>query len=138
MEIAFAPQSVTLTIEDDIDISRGDIIVNASNGLQNSQDIKVMICWFNERPLKLGGKYAIKHITNDLRCMVKEVKFKININTFERDYEDKEVKMNDIVRLKLRTTKPIYYDSYRKNRTTGSIVLIDEVTNETVAAGMIV
>ena len=138
LEIAYAPQSVTLTIEDDIDISRGDIIVNASNGLQNSQDIKVMICWFNERPLKLGGKYAIKHITNDLRCMVKEVRFKININTLERDYEDKEVKMNDIVRLKLRTTKPIYYDSYRKNRITGSIILIDEVTNETVAAGMIV
>ena len=138
LEIAYAPQSVTLTIEDDIDISRGDIIVNASNGLQHSQDIQVMVCWFNERPLALRGKYAIKHTTNDLRCMIKDVKFKMNINTLERDYDDKEVKMNDIVRLKLRTTKPIYFDSYRKNRITGSIILIDEVTNETVAAGMIV
>jgi sulfate adenylyltransferase subunit 1 len=138
LDLAFAPQSVTITLDDDIDISRGDMIVKSNNLPQTSQDIDVMICWFNEKPLKVGGKYALKHTTNDLKCMIKEVSFKMNIDTLERDYEDKNVKMNDISRIKIRTTKPLYFDSYRKNRITGSIILIEEVTNETVAAGMII
>ncbi len=138
LEIAYAPQSVSITIEDDIDISRGDMIVKSNNLPNQSQDITAMISWFNERPLQLRGKYAIKHTTNEVRCMIQEVRFKMDINSLERDYEDKEVKVNDIARIKLRTTQPLFFDSYKKNRYTGSFILVDEVTNETVGAGMIV
>ena len=92
---------------------------------------------FNEQALNLRGKYTLKNTTNDVRCMIKEVEFKMNISTLERDYEDKLINMNDIGRVKLRTTKPLFYDSYRRNRNTGSFILINEATNETVAAGMI-
>lgn len=138
LDVAFAPQSVTMTLEDNIDISRGDMIVKSNNLPEKSQDIILDICWFNERPMRVGGKYAIKHISSDLRCMVKEVKYKMDINTLERNYDDKEIEMNDIARVQIRTTKSLFYDSYRKNRITGSVVLIEETTNETVAAGMIV
>ena len=138
LDVAFAPQSVSITIEDDIDISRGDMIVKSNNLPQQSQDITAMISWFNERPLQVRGKYALKHTTNDVRCMIQEVDFKMDINSLDRNFEDKEIKMNDIARVKLRTTKPLFFDSYKKNRYTGSFVLIDEVTNETVGAGMIV
>jgi len=137
LEEAFAPQSVTITLEDDIDISRGDLIIK-DNGLPKSgQDIDMMICWFHEKPMMLGGKYAVKHTTNDLRCVIRDVKHKIDVNTLENITGDKHVGLNDIARISIKTTKPIYYDSYRKNRYTGSIILIDEATNETVAAGMI-
>lgn len=135
---AFAPQSVTLLLEDDIDISRGDMIIKNGNQPTVSQDINLMVCWFNEQPLRLNGKYALRHTTNEVKCLVKEVTYKLDINKLERNYDDKEVRMNDIAYAKLRTTKPIYFDSYQKNRNTGSIILIDEGTNETVAAGMIV
>jgi len=138
IDLAFAPQSVTITLEDDIDISRGDIIVKSNNLPQTSQDIEIMVSWFHERPLKVGGKYAIKHTTNDLKCMIKEVIYKMNINTLEQNTVDKEVKMNDIARVKIRTTKPLFFDSYLKNRITGSLILIEENTNETVGAGMII
>ncbi len=138
LDIAFAPQSVTITLEDDIDISRGDMIVKADNGPQVGQDITMMLCWLNETPLRLGGKYALRHTTNDLRCVVKEVDYKMDINTLESAENDIAVGLNEIARVKIRTTKPLFYDSYRKNRITGSIILIDEGTNETVGAGMIV
>lgn len=138
LDIAFAPQSVTLTLEDDIDVSRGDMIVKADNGPQIGQDITMMLCWLNETPLRLGGKYALRHTTNDLRCVVKEVDYKMDINTLESAENDITVGLNEIAKVKLRTTKPLFYDSYRKNRITGSIILIDEGTNETVGAGMIV
>jgi sulfate adenylyltransferase subunit 1 len=137
LEEAFAPQSVTITLEDDIDISRGDLIIK-DNGLPKSgQDIDMMICWFHEKQMVLGGKYAVKHTTNDLRCVIRDVKHKIDVNTLENITGDKQIGLNDIARISIKTTKPIYYDSYRKNRYTGSIILIDEATNETVAAGMI-
>ena len=138
LEMAYAPQSVTITLEDEIDISRGDMIVRENNVPVVSQDVDVMICWLNEKPMMARGKYAIKHTTNDARCMIKDVRYKININTLDRDKDDKQVGLNDIARITLRTTKPLYYDSYRKNRVTGSLILIDEATNETVGAGMIV
>lgn len=137
LDLAFAPQSVTMTLEDDIDISRGDMIVKSNNLPQTSQDIEAMICWFNDKPLRVGGKYTLKHSTNDLKCMIKEVPFKMNINTLDRVFDDKNINMNDIARIKLRATKALHFDSYRKNRITGSLILIDEGTNETVAAGMI-
>lgn len=138
MEEAFAPQSVTLTLNDDVDISRGDMIVHKDNLPQIGQDIELMVCWLNEKPLVLNGKYHLKHTSNDARCVVKEIIYKVNINTLENNYDDNSIQMNDIARLKLRTTKPLFYDSYKKNRITGSLVLIDEGTNETICAGMII
>jgi sulfate adenylyltransferase subunit 1 len=130
--------SVTLTLEDDIDISRGDMIVRPNNQPEVSQDIDLMVCWLNDKPMRLGGKYAVKHTTNDVRCIIKDVKYKVNINNLHRIEDDKTVNMNDIARISIRTTKPLFYDRYERNRNTGSLIIIDEATNETVGAGMIV
>ncbi len=135
---AVAPQSVTITLEDDIDISRGDMLVGDVKTPKVGQDIDVMICWFNEKNLVPRGKYVIRHTSTEARCLVKEVSFKMNINTLEKEPVDKEIKMNDVARISIRTTKPLFYDSYNRNRITGSLILIDEATNETVATGMIV
>jgi sulfate adenylyltransferase subunit 1 len=135
---AFAPQSVTVTLADDIDISRGDMIVREGNIPNNSQDIEAMICWFNERPMQLRGKYVLRHTSKEVRCMITDMRYKMDINQLTRNEDDKNFRMNDIGRVTLRTTAPLFYDSYRKNRVTGSFVLVDEATNETVAAGMIV
>ncbi len=138
LEEAFAPMSVTMTLEDDIDVSRGDMIVRENNQPNVQQDIDIMICWLNDKKMVSRGKYAIKHTSNDVRCIVKEVKYKININNLHRIEDDKEVTMNDIARISIRTTKPLLYDKYTRNRGTGSLILIDESTNETVGAGMII
>ncbi|WP_336066774.1 sulfate adenylyltransferase subunit CysN [Mesoflavibacter sp. CH_XMU1404-2] len=138
LEEAFAPMSISMTLEDDIDISRGDMIVRSNNKPEASQDIEVMLCWLNNSPAKPRSKYTIKHTSNDQKAMIKEVVYKIDINTLERINDDVELKMNDISKVKIRTTKPLMIDSYRENRTTGSIILVDDATNETVAAGMIV
>jgi sulfate adenylyltransferase subunit 1 len=135
---AFAPMSVSITLEDDIDISRGDMIVRTNNKPSISQDVEVMLCWLHNDKAKPRTKYTIMHTSNEQKAMVKEITYKIDINTLERNIEDKELGMNDICKVKLRTTKPLMFDSYRDNRTTGSIILVDDVTNETVAAGMIV
>jgi len=137
VEECFAPQSAVITLNDEIDISRGDMVVSPNNMPETSQDVDVMLCWFNERPLQPGGKYAIKHTSRDARCMVKEVKYKMDISTLHKA-EDNTIRMNDIGRVQLRTTVPLHFDKYARNRYTGSIILIDEGTNETVAAGMIV
>jgi sulfate adenylyltransferase subunit 1 len=136
-EAAFSPMSVTLTLDDEIDISRGDMIVAADDHPQVSQDVDLMVCWFNERPLAPNGKYAVKHTTRDARAVVKAVHYKLNISTLERIGDDKSVGMNDIARVTVRTTRPLCFDAYGRNRTTGSLILIDEATNETVGAGMI-
>jgi len=138
LEEAYAPMSVTLTLEDDIDVSRGDMIVRENNQPTIGQDIDLMICWLNERPLKLNGKYAIKHTTNDARCIIKEIRYKLDINTLHRNEDDLKIGVNDIGRIKIRTTKPLLYDRYERNRETGSLILIDEGTNETVGAAMII
>lgn len=135
---AFPPMSVTVLLEDDIDVSRGDMIVRENNKPEVSQDIEVMLCWFNERPIQPNGKYAIMHTTQQARCIVKEIRYKLDINSLHRDLEDTTLKMNDIGRVTLRSTKPLFFDPYRKNRITGSLILVDEGTNETVAAGMII
>ncbi|MBL6449872.1 sulfate adenylyltransferase subunit CysN [Fulvivirga sp. 29W222] len=138
LEEAFPPMSVTMQLEDDIDISRGDMIVRENNKPNVSQDIDIMICWMNAKPLIMNGKYAIKHTTSDARCMVKNIHYKMDINSLHRLEDDKNIGMNDIARVTLRTTKPLFYDRYSRNRITGSVILIDEATNETVAAGMII
>jgi sulfate adenylyltransferase subunit 1 len=138
LEEAYAPMSVSMTLEDDIDISRGDMIVRSNNKPEAIQDIEVMLCWLNNSPAKPRAKYSIRHTSNEQKAMIKEVVYKFNINTLDRITGDAELKMNDICKVKIRTTKPLMIDSYRENRTTGSIILVDDSTNETVAAGMIV
>jgi len=138
IEEAFSPMSVTMTLEDDIDISRGDMIVRENNQPNVSQDLDLMICWLNDKPMINGGKYAIKHTTNDARCIIKEVKYKVNINTLHRIEDDKVINTNDIARITIRTTRPLLFDKYSRNRITGSLILINEATNETVGAAMIV
>ena len=135
---AFAPMSVCMTLEDEIDISRGDMIVRENNSPKTEQDLDIMICWMNEKKMITRGKYSIKHTSKDARCIVKEVKYKMNINNLHRIEDDKEVGLNDIARISIRTTAPLFFDEYRRNRNTGSVILIDEATNETVAAGMII
>jgi len=137
LEEAFPPMSVTMTLEDNIDISRGDMIVKPNNQPENGQDIELMLCWLNEKKMTPGGKYSIKHTTKDARCVIKEVRYKMNINTLHKIEDDKTIGLNDIGRVLIRTTSPLFYDSYNKNRITGSVILVDEFTNETVGAGMI-
>lgn len=135
---AFAPMSVTITLNDEIDISRGDMIVRENNVPISSQDVDLMVCWMNETALRPNGKYIIRHTTKECRCIIKEVKYKIDINTLHRNESEKTIGLNDIGRISIRTTEPLFYDSYRRNRITGSLTIIDEGTNETVAAGMII
>lgn len=138
LQEAFAPQSVTIILEDEIDISRGDMIVRTNNQPQVEQDLEVMLCWLNAKSPAPGAKYALKHTSREVRALMKDVVYKMNINTLHRIEDDKTIKMNDIARVRIRTTAPLFFDSYRKNRITGSIILVDEATNETVAAGMII
>jgi sulfate adenylyltransferase subunit 1 len=136
LDEAYAPMSVTLTLNDEIDISRGDMIVSNNKIAEATQDLDVMICWLTDKKLQLNGKYYLKHTTKEVRCVVKDVQYKVNISTLE-NIEDKTVGLNDIARLSLRTTAPLVVDKYEKNRNTGSVILIDESTNVTVGAGMI-
>ncbi|MFT5280451.1 MAG: sulfate adenylyltransferase subunit 1 [Bacteroidia bacterium] len=138
IEKAFPPMSVTMTLEDDIDISRGDMIVKVGNQPKQEQEFDVMVCWMNETPMQVGGKYSLKHTSRDARCIIKDVKYKMNINTMQKVEDDNNVGLNDIARITIRTTIPMFIDGYRKNRNTGSLILIDEATNNTVGAGMIV
>lgn len=138
VEQAFPPMSVAITLEDDIDVSRGDMIVRPNNQAEQSQDIDFMMCWMGNQPFNPAAKFTLLHTTNQVRCMVKEVQYKVDINTLHRVEDDKQIKMNDIARVRIRTTKPLYIDPYTQNRSTGSLILVDEATNNTVAAGMII
>lgn len=138
VEEAYAPMSVSVTLEDDIDISRGDMIVRSNNKPESSQDVEVMLCWLNNSPAKPRAKYTVRHTSNEQKAMIKEIVYKIDISTLDRSPDGEGLEMNDICKVKLRTTKPLLFDSYRESRATGSLILIDEDTNETVAAGMIV
>ena len=139
---AFPPLSVCITLADDIDISRGDMIVKAGSPPETGQDLDVMLCWLSEAaPLRAGGKYVLRHTTREVKAVVREVSFKVDVNTLHRvagsDTGDATVAMNDVARVKLRTSQPLYWDRYARNRLTGSLVLVDPFTNATVAAGMI-
>ncbi|NTW31697.1 MAG: GTP-binding protein [Bacteroidetes bacterium] len=137
LESAFVLQSVNITLTDDIDISRGDMIVKENNQPQMNQNIELMVCWLNEKPLISGGKYWVKHNTKDVRCVITDIVFKMDINNIEKNIEDKHIGLNDIAKIKIKTSKPLIFDPYTRNRITGSLILIDENTNETVGAGMI-
>lgn len=135
---AFAPMSISITLEDDIDISRGDMIVKENNQPRPVQEFDAMLCWFNNSPARARAKYTIMHAANEQKAIIKDVLYKIDINTYAREEENKELEMNDIARISIRTTRPLMIDEYRDNRVTGSFILIDDATHETVAAGMIV
>ncbi len=138
LEEAYAPMSIAITLEDNIDISRGDMIVRTANMPEVSQDIDAMICWMDDKnSLKLNGKYSLMHTTKSCRCVIKDIQYKMDINTLKKIEDDKEIRLNDIGRIKLRTTQPLFFDSYNRNRLTGSFILIDEATNVTVGACMI-
>jgi bifunctional enzyme CysN/CysC len=135
---AFAPMSVTLRLEDDVDISRGDMICRPHNRPTMSRDLEAIVCWMADRPLTEGGRYMIKHTTRSARALVQDVRYQIDVNTLHRDEEVRKLDLNDVGRIKLRTSVPLTFDEYRRNRATGSFILIDEATNQTVGAGMII
>ena len=134
---AFPPMSVTVRLDDDVDVSRGDMIARVKNAPKPSQDIDAMICWMTNEPLRPRQKLAIKHTTRSGRAMIKEIQYRLDVNSLHRDQETKELALNEIGRVQLRTTVPLLCDPYSKNRTTGSFILIDEATGVTVGAGMI-
>ena len=139
LQEAVAPQSVTIRLADNVDISRGDLIVKSANlAPVVSANVSLLVCWLNHKPLNIGGKYIIRHATDEIRAVVKDVHYKVNINSLENIIDDKTVKVNDIAHITIKTLKPLKFDSYEENRITGSLVLIDENTFETVGAGMIV
>jgi sulfate adenylyltransferase subunit 1 len=139
LQEVFAPMSATITLEDEIDMSRGDMLVKANNQPAPTQDIDAMVCWFSsDKPLTGRGKYILRHTTKEVKAIVTEVCYKININTLRKIEDDLTLNLNDIGRIKVRTSAPLIADSYKSNRITGSFVLIDELTNATVAAGMII
>jgi len=132
-----AGDSVTISLEDQIDISRGDMLVSPYAFPTISQDINLMVCWFTEKPLKVGGRYLVRLNTNETGCIIKAVNYKVNINTLENDFGNSTINMNDIANIRIKTSKPVFYDSYKTNNITGSLIFIDEGTKETVGAGMI-
>ena len=137
MDEVFSPLSCSLLLKEDIDISRGDMIVKVNNPPLIGQDIEAMLCWFSDKKMMLRGKYSLRHTTKEVKAIVSDLQYKININTLRKIEDDKEFGMNEIGRVSIRTSSPIYFDSYENNRTTGSFILVDDMTNETVAAGMI-
>lgn len=137
MDEVFSPLSCSLLLKEDIDISRGDMIVKVNNPPHRGQDIDAMLCWFSDKKMILRGKYSLRHTTKEVKAIVSDLQYKININTLRKIEDDKEFGMNEIGRVSIRTSSPIYFDSYENNRTTGSFILVDDMTNETVAAGMI-
>lgn len=135
---AFPPMSVTIRLNDELDISRGDMLSRPTNAPDALQNIDALICWMDESaPMKVGKKYAIKHTTKWARCVIKDIQYRIDVNTLHSDDSVKELKLNEIGRVQFRVTQPLFVDNYHRNRTTGSFILVDEATNKTVAAGMI-
>jgi bifunctional enzyme CysN/CysC len=134
---AFAPMSVVIRLADNLDVSRGDMICRPKNMPTVTQDLDAMVCWMATAPLRAGAKLAIKHTTRTARVLVKELQYRLDVNSLHRDEASSELGLNDIGRVRLRCTQPLFVDDYRNNRTTGGFILMDEATNVTVAAGMI-
>jgi len=138
LEEAFTPMSVTIVLEDNIDVSRGDMIVLDNKEPEVDKEIDLMVCWLSEKDLIPNGKYVLRHTTNEALCIIKEVSYKVNINNLEKNYDDLNVGLNEIARIKIKSSKPVFFDSYRRNRISGSLIIVEEGTNNTVGAGMIV
>ncbi|MEM7275906.1 MAG: sulfate adenylyltransferase, partial [Actinomycetota bacterium] len=138
VEEASAPDAVTILLEDELDISRGDMICRVNNQPAATQDLEAMVCWMSEASqLTPGAKLGIKHTTKWARAMVKDFRYRLDINTLNRDLDAQSLSLNEIGRVRLRITQPLFADTYRRNRSTGSFILVDETTNVTVGAGMI-
>jgi bifunctional enzyme CysN/CysC len=138
LDEAFPPMSVVVRIADDIDVSRGDMFCRPSNQPSVGQDISAMVCWMSDSPLRPGAKLALKHTSRWVRGLVQNITYRLDVNTQQRDRQSTELGLNDLGRIELRTTAPLFYDEYRRNRLTGSFILVDEATNVTVGSGMIV
>ncbi len=137
LDKAFSPQSITMTLKDEIDISRGDMIVKENSIPHIEQNLEAMICWFSDKPTQPRSKLVLRHTTQEVQALITDFKYQVDVNTLHKIENIDGLEMNQIARISLRTSKPLFYDSYRKNRTTGSFILIDPNTNETVAAGML-
>jgi bifunctional enzyme CysN/CysC len=137
LDEAFPPQSVTMLLEDDIDISRGDMICRTLNRPEPTREFEAMVCWMADAPLSPGGRYALKQTTRSVRAVVEDLHYRVDVNSLHRDQQAGELGLNEIGRVRLRTSGPLLVDPYTKNRTTGSFILIDEGTNFTVGAGMV-
>jgi bifunctional enzyme CysN/CysC len=137
LEEAYPPLSVTVRLEDDIDVSRGDMICRPENRPSETREIDAMVCWMSERPLSASARYRIKHTTRTALAKVDEVRYRIDVNSLHRDKEASGLGLNEIGRLRLRLSSPLFVDEYRRNRATGSFILIDESTNDTVGSGMV-
>ena len=135
---AMAPQSVTLLLEDDIDISRGDMIVRSGDNVRVANQFDADICWLSEQPLDIRRKYAIKHTTKTAKAFVSQIQYRVDVNTLQRVDGKAQLQMNDIARVGVKVQQPLAIDSYARNRATGSFIMIDDATHNTVAAGMIV
>lgn len=134
---AFPPMSVCMTFNEDIDICRSNMIVRENNYPLVSQNIDIMVCWFSDKPLQIAGKYILKHTTSEVKCLINVIRYKIDINTLHRNETDKNIGMNEFARIAIKSQKPLFYDKYKQNKNTGSVIFIDPSTNETVGAGMI-
>ncbi len=134
---AFPPMSVAIRLTDDVDVSRGDMICRPGNQPEISQDIDAMVCWMADKALVAGGRYGLKHTTRSVRAVVRDLRYRLDINTLHRDESATDLGLNQVGRITLRTTAPLMFDDYHRSRSTGSFILIDEATNATVGAGMI-
>jgi bifunctional enzyme CysN/CysC len=137
VEEAFPPMSVSMRLTDDVDVSRGDMICRPGNQPEISQDIDAMVCWMADKPLVEGGRYGLKHTTRSVRAVVRDLRYRLDVTTLHRDEAAVDLGLNQVGRITIRTTAPLMYDDYHRSRSTGSFILIDEATNATVAAGMI-
>jgi sulfate adenylyltransferase subunit 1 len=137
MQEVFSPMSAVITLGDEIDISRGDMIVKPNNQPHVSKDVEAMICWFSDKKLQPNGRYLLRHTSKETKVIVKSIRYKVDINTLHKIENTSEVAMNDIGRIRLHVATPLFFDSYHRNRNTGSFILIDECTNNTLGAGMI-
>jgi bifunctional enzyme CysN/CysC len=129
--------SVVLRLADDLDISRGDMIARPHNQPEVTQDIDALVCWMTDRPLRVGDRVAVKHTTRTVRAIVRDIQYRLDVNTLHRDREADGLGLNDIGRIRMRTTAPLFVDSYARNRDTGGFIVIDEQTNATAGAGMV-
>lgn len=137
VEKAFPPQSVVMTLANDIDLSRGDMLVRKNNQPESAQDLDVRICWLSDQPMRPGARFELRHTSREVKAVVKEVVYKLDINTLHRLEDDLTIGMNDIARVRIRTAAPVLVDDYRRNRSTGSFILVDPTTRLTVAAGVV-
>jgi sulfate adenylyltransferase subunit 1 (EFTu-like GTPase family) len=134
---ALAPMSVTLRLSDELDISRGETICRPEQAPTVARELEADVCWMTDQPLRQGGRYIVKHTTREVTAIVDELCDHVDVHTLERAGAPQELALNDIGRIRLRTSAPLVFDSYESNRRTGNFILIDEASNDTVGAGLI-